>query len=194
MFKNHTGAMAHIVLLHSALGLRPAVIDFADALRELGHTVTTPDYYDGRVFDSNADGLAHRDAVGVRALMDRARAALDDAPADAVLAGFSLGAFFAQVFAAKRPAACAAVLLHNVEAPRDGTWNGVPVQVHRHAIDPFISEPDVAALHAAVTASGAEFDDIVVPGEGHLFTDLATPDGDAAARAACLAAFDAFVR
>ena len=193
-FKNDTGSMARIVLLHSALGLRPAVLDFADALRALGHTVTTPDYYEGHVFDSTDDGLTHRDAVGVRALMDRVRATLDDAPADAVLAGFSLGAFFAQAFAAKRPDARAAVLLHNVEAPRDGTWNGVPVQVHRHAVDPFISEPDVSALRDAVIASGAAFDDLVVPGEGHLFTDLATPDGDAAARDASRAAMNAFIR
>ena len=186
--------MARIVLFHSALGLRTAVLDFADALRGLGHIVVTPDYYDGHVFVSTDDGLAHRDAVGVRALMDRARTALDDAPADAVLAGFSLGAFFAQAFAAKRPDARAAVLLHNVEAPRDGTWNGVPVQVHRHAVDPFISEPDVTALRDAVTASGAPFDDVVAPGEGHLFTDLATPDGDAAACDASIAAFDAFIR
>lgn len=80
--------MPRIVLFHSALGLRTAVLDFADALRGLGHIVVTPDYYDGHVFDSTADGLAHRDAVGVRALMDRARTALYDAPADAVLAGF----------------------------------------------------------------------------------------------------------
>lgn len=186
--------MAHIVLFHSALGLRTAVLDFADALRGLGHVVVTPDYYDGHVFVSTDDGLAHRDAVGVRALMDHARTALDDAPADAVLAGFSLGAFFAQAFAAKRPDARAAVLLHNVEAPRDGTWSGVPVQVHRHAVDPFISEPDVTALRDAVTTSGAPFDDVVAPGEGHLFTDLATPDGDAAACDAGIAAFDAFIR
>ncbi len=44
--------MAHIVLFHSALGLRPGVQHFADALRKAGHAVTTPDLYDGEVFDS----------------------------------------------------------------------------------------------------------------------------------------------
>ena len=43
--------MAHIVLFHSALGLRPAVHRFADALRAAGHQVTTPDLFDGAVFD-----------------------------------------------------------------------------------------------------------------------------------------------
>ncbi|MEZ5776444.1 MAG: hypothetical protein R3D33_17580 [Hyphomicrobiaceae bacterium] len=41
--------MAIIVLFHSALGLRPAVHDFADAIRAAGHTVHVPDYYDGRI-------------------------------------------------------------------------------------------------------------------------------------------------
>jgi len=64
-----------------------------------------------------------------------------------------------------------------------------------HAVDgePFGPAGDTA-LRDAVTASGAPFDDVVVPGEGHLFTDLATPDGDAAACDASIAAFDAFIR
>lgn len=184
--------MAHILLLHSALGLRPAVTEFADGLEEFGHTVVTPDYYDGRVFDSERDGIAYRDHVGIPALMERARAHLAGLPADAVLAGFSLGAFFAQAFAAKRPTAQAAVLLHSAAAPR-GEWNGVPVQVHRYADDPWIDAADVTALGDAVRASGATFDDIVVPGRGHLFTDLASPDGDADALSTSLDAFNAFV-
>lgn len=186
--------MAHVLLLHSALGLRPAVTSYTDALRERGHTVVTPDYYDGHVFGSTDAGMAHRDGIGGRKLMARARTHLDHLPDDAVLAGFSLGAFFAQAFAARRPAARACVLLHNVEAPLGGEWNGVPVQLHRYAIDPFIDEPDVAALRRAVENSGATFDDRVTPGEGHLFTDLDLPDGDPAALAASVEAFDAFIR
>ncbi|GAB3623443.1 dienelactone hydrolase family protein [Mariniluteicoccus endophyticus] len=184
--------MAHILLLHSALGLRPAVLDAADRLRALGHGVTTPDYYDGHVFDEVDAGIAYRDEVGERALLDRARNALADVPDDAVLAGFSLGAFFAQVFAAKRPAARAAVLLHAAAGPR-GDWNGVPVQVHRYATDPWIEGPDVTALGEAVRASGAAFEDIVVPGEGHLFTDLGQPNGDADAYAASIGRIHAFI-
>lgn len=184
--------MAHVVLFHSALGLRPAVLDFAERLRERGHVVQAPDYYAGRVFDTEEAGVAHRDEVGVTELRDRARAALADAPEDAVLAGFSLGSFFAQVFAAKRPAARAAVLFHSAAAPRD--WNGVPVQVHRYAEDPWIDEADVVALGEAVRGRGARFEDHVVPGRGHLFTDLGTPDGNAEAYAAAVEQMDAFLR
>ena len=174
----HGERMAHVLLLHSALGLRSAVHEFAADLRDLGHTVETPDYYDGHVFDSERDGIAYRDEVGVPTLMKRAKGYLAGLPEDAVLGGFSLGAFFAQAFAAKRPDARAALLLHSV-APPQGEWNGVPVQVHRYAEDHWIDEPDVAALRDAVEASGASFEDIVVPGRGHLFTDPGTPDGNA---------------
>ena len=54
--------MADVLLLHSALGLRPGVHAFADLLRERGHEVTVPDYYEGHVFDEEASGIAHRDA------------------------------------------------------------------------------------------------------------------------------------
>ena len=170
--------MAHIVLLHSALGLRPAIGEFADRLRDVGHTVETPDYYGGAVFDSEREGITYRDEIGVSTLMKRAQALVADAPANAVLAGFSLGAFFAQAFAMKRPQAKAAILLHSVAAPTV-PWNGVPVQVHRYADDPWIEPGDVDALGTAVRSSGADFEDFVTPGTGHLFTDLATSDGNA---------------
>lgn len=173
--------MSDILLLHSSLGLRPAVGHFADLLRAGGHTVRTPDFYDGRVFDHDVDGVAHRDEIGARELFGRARAGIGDLPDDAVLAGFSLGAAFAQRLAADRPQARAVILLHSVATPR-GEWTGQPVQVHRYATDPFVANNDVQALRTAVEASGASFEDVVAPGEGHLFTDLDTRDGDRAAR------------
>ncbi|NLF04799.1 MAG: carboxymethylenebutenolidase, partial [Actinomycetales bacterium] len=39
--------MATILLLHSALGLRPGVHAFADLLRERGHEIEVPDFYEG---------------------------------------------------------------------------------------------------------------------------------------------------
>lgn len=112
--------MSDILLLHSALGLRPAVTQFADLLRAGGHTVYTPDFYHGIVFEDSAQGLAHRDEVGARELFARVRVGLSQAPDNAVLAGFSLGAAFAQRLAGDRPKARAVVLMHSVAAPRGG--------------------------------------------------------------------------
>jgi dienelactone hydrolase len=183
--------MARILLLHSALGLRPAVLEFAERLRELGHEVDAPDFYEGNVFEDEAPGIAHRDAHPE--YFDHVRAIAQELSADTVLAGFSLGSWFAQRLATRRPRARAAILLHSAGAPR-GDWSGVPVQVHRHAVDPWIEPADVGALGAAVTASGAPFEDHVTPGRGHLFTDLAGPDADAAATAATLERIDTFLR
>lgn len=170
--------MSHVLLLHSALGLRPAVLTFADRLRDLGHAVEAPDFYDGNVFEDEPAGIAYRDAVGARDLLSRVGPALDALPADAVLAGFSLGSAFAQSLARSRPESRAVILMHSVAAPR-GVWPGQPVQVHRYSEDPWIDPADVAALGHAVRAAHACFEDHVVPGRGHLFTDLASPDGDA---------------
>lgn len=51
--------MAQIVLFHSAYGLRPAVHAAAERLRGAGHTVHTPDLFDGRTFDDIEAGLAY---------------------------------------------------------------------------------------------------------------------------------------
>src|SRR6185312_16310674 len=40
--------MAEVLLFHHALGRTPGVLAFADLLRTQGHTVHTPDLYDGR--------------------------------------------------------------------------------------------------------------------------------------------------
>lgn len=183
--------MATILLLHSALGLRPGVHTFADLLRERGHEVTVPDFYQGHVFDTEAPGIAHRDAHPE--YVEAVRELAATLPPETVLAGFSLGAWFAQRLAARRPGARAAILLHSVAAPRH-EWSGVPVQVHRHADDPWISPGDVTRLGVAVEASEAPFEDHVTPGHGHLFTDPDLPGYDAVVTAATIERIDAFLR
>ena len=42
--------MADVVLFHHALGLTPGIVAFADELRRAGHTVHTPDLFEGRTF------------------------------------------------------------------------------------------------------------------------------------------------
>ncbi|QNF93229.1 dienelactone hydrolase family protein [Janibacter sp. YB324] len=183
--------MAHVLLLHSALGLRPGVHAFADRLREHDHEVVVPDYYEGHVFDEEAPGIAHRDAHPE--YFESVRELAASLPPETVLAGFSLGAWFAQRLAARRPRARAAILLHSVAAPRH-EWSGVPVQVHRHEDDPWISPADVPSLGAAVEASGAPFEDHVTPGRGHLFTDPELPGYDEAVTSATIERIDVFLR
>ena len=51
--------MARIVLFHSALGLRTAVLDFADALRGLGHVVVTPDFPEQEMDTRASTGIVY---------------------------------------------------------------------------------------------------------------------------------------
>lgn len=187
------GGMTQILLLHSAIGLRPAVTRFAGELRDRGYDVVAPDYYDGHVFDDEAEGIDYRDTIGARDLFKRILPVVEQLDEDAVLSGFSLGSAFAQTLAGTRPKAAGVILMHSVAAPHS-RWPGQPVQLHRYAEDHWIEEADVASLRAAVQAEGATFEDFVTPGKGHLFTDTDGPDGDAEATAATIERIDALLR
>ena len=51
--------MAEVLLFHHAQGLTSGIQAFADELRVAGHTVHTPDLFDGRTFGSIDEGMAH---------------------------------------------------------------------------------------------------------------------------------------
>jgi dienelactone hydrolase len=170
--------MTEIVLFHSALELRPGVTAAADRLRAAGHTVHTPDYYDGEVFDDLDEGLRKCDALGYAEIARRAREAVAGLPAVLGFAGFSLGTVPAELLAAGRPGALGALLMHSavpVEGFSEfgvGRWPaGVPVQVHYAAEDPWVEAEEVAALEVTVRGAGAAFEEHTYPGSGHLFAD-----------------------
>src|ERR687889_771517 len=181
--------MAEVVLFHSALGLRPGVIAAAERLRVAGHTVHTPDYYDGEVFDDLDEGMRKEDALGYQEIARRASESVAGLPDGLVYAGFSLGAVHAEVLAASRPGALGAVLMHGavtVEALGEyfgvERWpEGVPVQVHYAADDPWVeAKEEVVPLGDAVRGAGAAFEAHTYPGSGHLFTDPDLPEYDRA--------------
>jgi dienelactone hydrolase len=174
----------HVVLFHSALGLRPAVLDWAVRLRMAGHQVQTPDLFDAQIFTSLEEGMRKRDALGIPELIRRAQAAIVDQPPGVVFAGFSMGAASAQFLAATRPGARGAVLMHGALKPEETgvpVWPaGVPVQLHHAKEDPWVDAERVRALQGAVQKAGARFEVHVYPGRNHLFADAALEDHDAA--------------
>lgn len=175
---------APIVVLHAAYGLSRGTRALADALgAATGRETVVPDYYRGELFADAADGIAHRDEVGPRALLARVREDIDGVPGDAAFVGLSLGAAFAQRLVLDRPRAGACVLIGHA-GPVRGEWPGVPVQVHRYARDEWVDDAAVADLERAVRASGATFEQFVAPGTGHLFTEPDLPEHDAELTAA----------
>lgn len=176
--------MAEILLFHHAQGLTDGVRGFADALREAGHTVHTPDLLDGRTFDTLEEGIAHVEALGFPEVQARGRRAAEALPARLVYVGFSLGVVAAQLLAQTREGAQAAVLCHAAVPPTElgEAWPAaVPVQIHAMDADPiFVGEGDIEAAREIV----AQADDgrlFLYPGDEHYFADSSLPGYDAEA-------------
>lgn len=177
--------MAEVLLFHHAQGLTPGVIAFADEIRRAGHTVHTPDLFDGRTFDTLEQGMAHVGAMGFGEVMQRGARAAEQLPAELVYAGFSLGVVPAQSLAQTRAGAKGAVLMYScVPSSEFGSWpTGVPVQIHGMDADPiFVGEGDIDAARALVEEAedGQLF---LYPGDQHYFADSSLPSYDAEATA-----------
>lgn len=174
--------MSHIVLFHSALGLRSGVQHLADALRKAGHAVTAPDLYDGEVFDGYQAGGSKWFAIGIPAILQKAQTACAELQDDLVFAGFSNGAAVAEFLAATHPKAKGAILMHGalpLEMLQLPSWpRHVSVQLHYNNKDPFRNPDNDAMLEKAVKASGASFEEFLYDGDTHLFTDPSLPDYD----------------
>jgi len=176
--------MTEVLLYHHVQGLTEGVRSFADGLRQAGHTVHTPDLFDGRIFETLEDGMGFAREAGFGALAERGVAAADDISPDVVYAGFSFGVMMAQQLAQTRDGARGALLMYSCLPVSEfgAAWPaGVPVQVHGKEADEFFLE-DIDAARALVESSDqAEL--FLYPGEEHLFADSSLQAFDPAAAA-----------
>src|SRR5579863_10164869 len=182
--------MAEVVLFHHVQGLTDGVRAFAEELRAGGHTVHTPDLFEGERPATIEDGIALCGRIGDETLNARADAAVAALSPGLVYAGFSFGGGTAQRLAQTRPGARGALLYESfVSLTAEwafGPWpDGLPVQVHGMDKDPFFAlEGDLAAAREMAAAVGPELAQVFTyPGDGHLFTDSSLPayDPDATA-------------
>jgi len=182
--------MAEVVLFHHVQGLTDGVRAFAEELRAGGHTVHTPDLFDGERPATIDDGIAFVQGIEDEVLSERIGRAMAGLPEGLVYAGFSFGVAIAQRLAQTRPEARGALLYESC-LPISGEWaigpwpDGVPVQIHGMDKDPFFAlEGDIDAARELVATVGPELAELFVyPGDRHLFTDSSLPsyDPDAAA-------------
>ena len=180
--------MAEVLLFHHAQGLTAGVQAFADELRAAGHTVHTPDLFDGRTFGSIEDGMAFIQGSGMEAMAERGERTADELPDGLVYAGFSFGEMVAQKLAQTRPGARGALLFYSC-IPISGEWafgpwpDGVPVQIHGMDNDPiFVGEGDVEAAREIV-ANVKDAELFLYPGDQHYFADSSLPSYDPEATA-----------
>jgi dienelactone hydrolase len=195
-FENQELMMAEIALFHHALGLTPGVVAFADTLRDAGHTVHTPDLFDGRTFPSIEAGVAHAEEIGLGEIIGRGVRSVEDLPTDLVYLGFSLGVLPAQMMAQTRTGARGALLCYScvpVSEFGDAWPKGVPVQIHGMDADPiFVGEGDIDAARALV-AETTDADLFLYPGDQHYFADSTLPSYDPDATALLLQRVLAFL-
>ena len=181
--------MAEVVLYHHIQGLTEGVRFFADELRQAGHTVHTPDLFDGRTFATMDEAFAVVQEAG-DAFDAKADGAAHALPEGLVYAGISWGVGAAQRLAQTRAGARGA-LLYEACFPITGEYafgpwpNDLPVQIHGKGDDEFFAhEGDIDAARDLVAKIGPEKAELFVyPGDEHLFVDSSLPsyDGDAAA-------------
>jgi dienelactone hydrolase len=165
--------MTEMILFHHIQGLTPGVQAFAEQLRAAGHTVHTPDLFEGRTFDSIEAGQEFVGSIGFEEVRERGTRAAQDLPATVVYGGFSLGVMPAQKLLQTRPGALGGLFYHSFADPTwFGEWpQGVPAQIHSMDADPFfVDEGDIDAARPFVE-SHEGVDMFLYPGDQHLFTD-----------------------
>jgi len=178
--------MAEILLFHHALGQTTGVHAWADELRRAGHTVHTPDLFDGRTFGTIDEGVAYAGEVGFGEIIERGVRAAEALPSELVYAGFSLGVLPAQKLAQTRAGARGALLFYSCVPTSEfgSAWPAkVPVQIHGMDADPFfVDEGDIDAARLLVESTEhAEL--FLYPGDQHYFADSSLPSYDESAAA-----------
>lgn len=171
--------MAEIVLFHHSGGLSAGVKELAETLRTAGHTVHTPDLFEGRTFHDVNDGVAWIQEVGEQVFIDRAAAFVDTLATDElVYGGMSFGAARAAEQVLFRGGALAAFFLYGVVDPAwwDRPWPAdVPAEAHLTEDDPWRETDAEEGFIERIAQSEL----LTYPGSGHLFLELGHPDYDA---------------
>ena len=175
--------MTEVLLFHHAQGQTEGFHAFAGELRRAGHTVHTPDLFEGRTFGSIDEGLAYvGETGGFGAVIERGVAAAEVLPSELVYGGFSLGVVSAQKLAQTRPGARGALLFYSAVPMSEfgSSWpTGVPVQIHGMDADPFfVDEGDIDAAREIVE-SAEDGELFLYAGDQHYFADSSLASYDA---------------
>ena len=176
--------MSEVLLFHHAHGLTDGVVAFADELRRAGHTVHTPDLYEGQTFHDLEAGATFAQELGFTTIIDRGVRVASELDDGLVYAGFSLGVLPAQKLAQTRPGATGALLFEACVPPSqfDSAWpDAVPVEIHGMDADEFFAgEGDLDEARKLVDSHDNR-QLFLYQGAQHLFADPSLPSYDQAA-------------
>ena len=173
--------MAEVLLFHHSQGQTAGFLAFAEAIRQAGHTVHTPDLFDGRTFSSIDEGMAYIRQNGFGDIIERGARTADDLPAEIVYAGFSFGVMTAQKLAQTRNGARGALFFESCAPPSEfgSDWPvDLPVQIHGMDADPYFADEGDLDAAREIVESTEDAELFLYPGDQHYFADSSLPSYD----------------
>ncbi|GKV68652.1 dienelactone hydrolase [Sporosarcina sp. NCCP-2716] len=178
--------MADVLLFHHVLGRTAGILHLAEVLEQAGHTLHTPDLFEGRIFETIEEGFAFVKEIGFETLMERVRQAAEDVQPSVVYAGYSLGVMAAQQLAQTRAGAAGALFIASCAPAEEfgGPWPAkLPLQVHGMKEDPFFADEGDLEAAREITETSDSGELFLYTGNQHFFADNSQPGYDSAATA-----------
>ena len=191
--------MAQVVLFHHVQGLTDGVRAFAEELRTGGHTVHTPDLFEGALPESIDGGMALTGKIGDDVLGARADASVADLPmawcTRASRRGRRSTATRPDPIGCARSAALRGLLPDYRRVGIRQVAGRRPVPNPRYDEDPFFGKGgDLDAARELVETVGPELAELFAyPGDRHLFTDSSLPSYEPEATALVIERSRAFL-
>ena len=174
-----------ILVLHAWWGLKPFFKQVCDQLAEHGYTVLAPDLYQGDIAKTIDEAKVfhekhENDFMGD--IVKAAQAYLSNlcAGKPTGVMGFSMGAAWSMIVAAKDPNVSTVVLFYGAYAP-DLSQMKAKVLGHFAEVDEWEPLDGVKAVEKEMQAAGVDVTFHIYPKVGHWFVETDRPEYDSAA-------------
>jgi len=174
-----------ILVLHAWWGLKPFFKQVCDHLAEHGYTVLAPDLYQGDIAKTIEEAKVFHEKHENEFMGDIVKAAqnylsnLCGGKPNGVM-GFSMGAAWSMIVAAKEPDVSTVVLFYGAYAPELSQMKA-KVLGHFAEVDEWEPLDGVKAVEKDIQAAGLDVTFHVYPGAAHWFVESDRPEYDSAA-------------
>jgi len=174
-----------ILVLHAWWGLKPFFKQVCDQLAEHGYTVLAPDLYQGDIATTIEEAKIFHEKHENEFMGDIVKAAknylvsLQPGKPISVM-GFSMGAAWSMIVAAKEPDVSTVVLFYGAYAP-DLSQMKAKVLGHFADVDEWEPLDGIKAVEKEMQAAGLDVTFHIYPGVAHWFVESDRPEYDSAA-------------
>jgi carboxymethylenebutenolidase len=173
-----------ILVLHAWWGLKPFFKQVCDQLAEQGYTAFAPDLYQGDIAKTIDEAKVFHEKHENEFMGDIVKAAKNylvslqpDTPIGVM--GFSMGAAWSMIVAAKEPDVSTVVLFYGAYAP-DLSQMKAKVLGHFAEVDEWEPLDGIQAVEKDIEAAGLDVTFHIYPGVAHWFMESDRPEYDPA--------------